>query len=418
MKNVFYMLLMSMTLIFSGCSSSDDVSDSIDYVKSITNLNINIPSNSIANGLSMQMHAAADYSDGTSVDVTNDVVWNSNTPSIATVTDTGLFQALSEGQAFITIEYGGFSSSNSIDVLAATLTSVKIDSASNVIPNGSTLQATATGSFTDGVDRDISNSMTWQSSNTTIATVSSTGVISALNEGNVNISVEDQAGLIEDTKTFSVVAPLLDTVEIQQSEASILIGDNSNFTATAIFEDGSTLDVTDSTTWSSPNAEIATIDDSGVATGIAEGTVNISGIYNGIEKTLALEVYPPHLELYAKNLFSSSYVRVNLPSICNGVSCQKRSQVMTTASTIIHGEYKLVAVGQNYTIDNLIATDLYGAINTVSFSGLTAKTINSGEEILFKTQSGRTGNQDTKLRWSFNIDGTTAFMDTIYFKSN
>ncbi len=115
----------------------------------------------------------------------------------------------------------------------------------------------------------------------------------------------------------------------------------------------------------------------------------------------------------------SSYTPVALPSICDGVTCVKRvTGTYVGVTTVTHGEYKLIAVGQDYTIDSLTAIDAYN-VTWAQFSGLSqGQIIRAGSDVEFSLISGLTNNQEAKLQWLFSINGTASFMETIYFTSN
>jgi len=70
-----------------------------------------------------------------------------------------------------------------------------------------------------------------------------------------------------------IVAP----ATISPVNAGIQPGATQQFSATGTFGDGSTGDVTSQVAWISSNSAIATINSTGLATGIAYGTVTISG---------------------------------------------------------------------------------------------------------------------------------------------
>lgn len=61
------------------------------------------------------------------------------------------------------------------------------------------------------------------------------------------------------------------------SNPSIQTGQTQQFLTMGTFDGGSTADVTDQTIWTSSNPTIATIDQTGLATGVAAGKVTISG---------------------------------------------------------------------------------------------------------------------------------------------
>ena len=67
----------------------------------------------------------------------------------------------------------------------AIVTSVAVTGTNPVV--GSSAQFTATASMSDGTTQNVTSLATWQSSNTAVATVSSTGLVSAVAEGSVSV---------------------------------------------------------------------------------------------------------------------------------------------------------------------------------------------------------------------------------------
>ncbi len=91
-----------------------------------------------------------------------------------------------------TFPSGGFNSSNYwVDVAfvpSATLTSIAITPVNPTIQIGSTEPFTATGTYSNSSTQNITSQVTWSSSNTAIATISSSGVASGVGGGSSNIT--------------------------------------------------------------------------------------------------------------------------------------------------------------------------------------------------------------------------------------
>src|SRR5271157_1198204 len=85
--------------------------------------------------------------------------------------------------------------------------------------------------------------------------------------------------------------PVLHYLTVAPTTASINVGQQQSFTATAFYSDGTSQNVTSSssTIWASSNNSIATIT-SGVATGVASGTVTISASVGRVKSTASLTV--------------------------------------------------------------------------------------------------------------------------------
>jgi Bacterial Ig-like domain (group 2) len=71
---------------------------------------ISSPSNSISRGASEQFTATGTYSDGSTSNITNQVTWNSASPSVATISTTGLATGIGTGTSNITAILSGVTS--------------------------------------------------------------------------------------------------------------------------------------------------------------------------------------------------------------------------------------------------------------------------------------------------------------------
>jgi len=84
--------------------------------------------------------------------------------------------ALKPGSSIITVLVDGKIGGANLTVTGAPLRSIEVLPTSASVPVGRTQQFTARGSYSDGSTRDVTSSVTWTSSNTSIATVSSSGL--------------------------------------------------------------------------------------------------------------------------------------------------------------------------------------------------------------------------------------------------
>src|ERR1700736_2692993 len=78
------------------------------------------------------------------------------------------------------------------------------------------------------------------------------------------------------------------SIAVSPGSATILMGKQQQFSATATYSDGSTKSPPTGTTWSSSNTAVATVDSSGLVKGVAPGNVTISvavGSVNGTSST-------------------------------------------------------------------------------------------------------------------------------------
>jgi trimeric autotransporter adhesin len=175
-----------------------------------------------------------------------------------------------------------------------TLSSITVTPATPSLVAGDTLQLTATGSYDDGSTKNISGSAAWTSSDNTIATVSSTGLLTGVAVGTATITASSAAISGPTTATIQV-AGLQSITLTPAGNPSIKQGGTQQFTATGHLQDGSTPDITDSVTWTSTNTDVATIDASGLATALSvttSSTTTIKATSGSVSATATLTVNP------------------------------------------------------------------------------------------------------------------------------
>jgi len=139
-------------------------------------------------GLAEQFTASGTYSDGTSHDITTQVTWQSSNPSVASINSSGLGTPITPGTATITATSGSISGNTTFTVTSATLSSIAVTPANPSIPVGLAKQFTASGTYSDGTNHDITAQVTWQSSNPSVATVNGSGLATAASAGTATIT--------------------------------------------------------------------------------------------------------------------------------------------------------------------------------------------------------------------------------------
>ena len=120
--------------------------------------------------------ATGTFNDG-STQTLQSVIWNSSNPSAAVISNSpgsaGIVNALATGATVLTAIAGDVGGSASLNV-AAQLLSLTITPANPSIVAGSGQQLTATGTFADSSVHDLTSSVTWSSSNSSIVFIAST----------------------------------------------------------------------------------------------------------------------------------------------------------------------------------------------------------------------------------------------------
>lgn len=189
----------------------------------------------------------------------NKITWSSNNKSIATVSSTGKVTAKSPGTATITASVGG-------KKLYSKITVVKISSSSSTLKLNATKLLSVKGT---------KSKITWSSSNKSIATVSTTGKVTAKKPGTATIYA-----LVSGKKLYSKIT----VVKISSSSATLKVN-----TTKLLSVQGTQSKIT----WSSDNKSIATVTSSGKVTAKKPGTTTIYASINDV--TLSSKISVPQI---------------------------------------------------------------------------------------------------------------------------
>ncbi len=282
---------------------------------SLASLTLTPASPVLANLTSVRLQATGTWTDGATRDVTTQVTWASSVTAVAQVSNAssteGRVTATAPGTTSISATLGSISGATTLTVTAATLLAIDLTPLAPSAPAGLTAQLMATGRFSDGTTQDLTDQSNWTSSDSTRASVSSLGLVTAVLVGAPTISAT--AIGVTGSTTFTVTSALLTALDLTPALATIPRGLTQGFTASGIFTDGSTSDVTAQVTWSSSDALIASISNAsgsaGLASGLSTGTVTITASLRGVSATARLNVTPASLVSLAVTPVASTLPR-------------------------------------------------------------------------------------------------------------
>ncbi|MGA2511319.1 MAG: Ig-like domain-containing protein [Candidatus Acidiferrales bacterium] len=248
------------------------------------------PTPTVIAGQTQQLTAAANYSDGSTTNVTSTATWSSSNTAVATVSSGGLVTSVAAGQANISAVLSGVTGSDALTVDAKAITSIAVTPATVTLIAGQTQQltATATATYNDGSTGDVTSTAAWSSSNIAIATVSASGLLTSVTAGQANISAAISGASGSDSVTVN--AKVLTSISVSPVTASLNIGLLQQYGAIGTYNDGSTADVTQTALWSSSSTSTATISSQGLVTTVAQGSTNISATAGSIRGTAPLTV--------------------------------------------------------------------------------------------------------------------------------
>jgi uncharacterized protein YjdB len=118
----------------------------------------------------------------------------------------GLATSVGYGTTTVTASYAGQTATATLTVQAPTLVSITVTPSSYTIASGTGVQFHATGTYSDNSTLDLTNTVTWSSSNSAVATVSNTsgsqGLATSVTPGTVTITAA--LGSVSSTATLTV----------------------------------------------------------------------------------------------------------------------------------------------------------------------------------------------------------------------
>jgi uncharacterized protein YjdB len=204
------------------------------------------------------------------------VTWQSSDASVATVSTTGAVNFLKVGAAVITVKTvdGNKTATCNVTVTAATVavTGVSLDqtSLSNTV-GAPAVTLTPTISPTTATNKSV----TWQSSDASVATVSTTGAVNFLKVGSAVITVKTVDGNKTATCNVTVTAATIAVtgVSLDQTTLNKTVGDPA-VTLTPTISPGTATNK--SVTWQSSDASVATVSTTGAVNFLKVGSAVIT----------------------------------------------------------------------------------------------------------------------------------------------
>ena len=164
---------------------------------------------------------------------------------------------------------------------STTITSLQISPLSTSVQPLNTQQFTATATYGNNTTGNATNSVTWTSSATNIATISSGGLATGVAQGSTTITCS--SGSVSASTTLTVSNKTVTSVAVTPTTWNPLAANQTQqFKAVATYTDSSTQDVTTSATWASSSTSVATVSVTGLGTAVAKGTSTISATFGNV----------------------------------------------------------------------------------------------------------------------------------------
>ena len=258
-------------------------------------LELNPDSVQLAKGTRHQLALIGHYSDGSTQDVSEQANWIITDNSIASLpdpltADNLWLTGLTVGSTQLSVSLGAVNTQIDVDVTAASLVQLIISPDTPDLPLGTTLQLSALGLYSDGHNQDLTQQVSWNSTDSGILGVDESGLIQPLSIGSTTVTAT-LAG-ISSNRTVNISDALLTSIELSAVSNNLPLGNSQPLLALGHYSDGSLQNITEQVTWQSTPVDRLAISNAagsrGLATAVTTGSVTVTATLGAITGTLAL----------------------------------------------------------------------------------------------------------------------------------
>jgi uncharacterized protein YjdB len=271
------LMLAISAVLADSCGGGKDGGPTGPPAPVLTAVTVTVAPSTIQVGQSATASAAGLDQNGAQLSL-GSVTWSTGAPDIATVSASGVVSGVSPGQTLVTAASGGKQGQQSLTVVPVPVAAVSVAPASASIVVDATQQLVAT--MRDAAGNVLPGRVvTWSSSDTTKAKVSSTGLVTAVAAGGVTITAasEGKTG----TSSITVQPPPVASVTVTPSSDTLLLGQSQTLQATPRSAAGTALPGR-TITWSSSDTTVAVVSAAGAVTGRKAGVVTITATSEGV----------------------------------------------------------------------------------------------------------------------------------------
>lgn len=305
--------------------------------KEVTHLTIESVNNTLISGFQSQLKAFGHYNDGSRIELTSNVIWNSSDEEILTVSNQigaqGELLGIKAGQVQVTAQTSNLTAQTNIQVSEAILLNIAITPAQLLISKETHFKVKAHGVFSDGTTLDLTKDVLWTSSSPSQLEMNSygnqAGYVTNLSNGSgypaVNISAS-YLGITSSPSIITITPADLIGIVLNPTYISMPLYHSKNIKAYAKFNDGGLTDISDLVTWSSTDNSTVFVsnaaNNSGEITSLIEGSAQIMANFNNFsaQQTIIVDNLSPLLVTESGIGLKSSYFngRIGVNPILKG----------------------------------------------------------------------------------------------------
>lgn len=168
--------------------------------------------------------------------------------------------------------------------LTAVLATIQVSPATATLAAGFSQGFSATGIFQDGTTQDLTGSVTWSTSDESVATISQSSGQRGLTTGVAPGSVQVRAALgsLSGQADLTVTSATLASLTVTPVSPSVALGTTLRLTATGVFTDGTSQDLTTQVSWTSSAGAVGGVNSGGLFSANGVGTTRVSASRDGL----------------------------------------------------------------------------------------------------------------------------------------
>ncbi|MCB1190546.1 MAG: Ig-like domain-containing protein [Leptospiraceae bacterium] len=322
----------------------------------ISSIEVQLQNSVVSTGTILKVQATAIYQDNSKKDVTGEATWSSNDTNLARINKPGEVYAENSGEVSIKAESEGLTGESALTIQPLNLSQILIEPVNQTLAIGIGQQFQAIGIFENNSNQELTSSVVWSSSDSSIVSIATNGLAMAVSQGSVTIYAEKNGIISSAILTISPPPVVLTSISVTPSNPSIPKGLSQQLTATGLFSDSSTQDITNQVNWVSTNTGIVDVSNTagtiGIASGLGVGVSDVTATMGAITST------PITVNITSAELVSIS-ISPLAPSIPKGLT-----QQFTAVGTYTDASTQDITSSVVWQSSNATASSISNALST------------------------------------------------------
>ena len=354
---------------------------------------------SVASGVPAQFQAVALFSDNSTQNVTWQANWSVDKPQLASIgnkgpgpggpPNKGRVTTKQPGTIKVTAAFQGLKADATLTITSAKATELILFPGQHTCYPGQFRNFQATLLFSDGSSQQATQPATWGSSDNKVASSlngwGQKGIVQCLSAGTTKISAT--VGGYTASANLTVSAAKVKYIALQPLKSKVAVGSPVKFNASAVFDDGTTDNITWQTTFASSDPTIASISNGGGFAGwtqtLKPGKVTITATWQGFKATgevevTAAEVKSIEISPTQPTVGPGTYIKLNAVAVMTDNTTQNISWMASWSSdkpaiaTVFNGAQGNPQANQNKGMVQALSPGV--ATITVGWGGKTGST--------------------------------------------